>query len=671
MMGNRLMNRYTAMVVALMVLCLLAVSGCARMGSPDGGWYDETPPKVVSSTPEDKGVNVRAKKITINFDEFIKIEDAQNKVIVSPPQIEQAEIKAAGKRIIVELKDTLKDNTTYTVDFSDAITDNNEGNPMGNYTFSFSTGEQIDTLEVSGYCLNAENLEPIKGILVGLYPYDAPDSIFHKEPMIRISRTNGGGRFTIKGIAPGAYRAFALQDADGDYVLSQKSEMLGFSHDKIEPSWKPDTRPDTIWRDSLHILDIKQIGYTHFLPDDITLLCFQEPQTNRSFLKIERNEPNKIGLYFTYGNDTLPRLRGLNFDATNAFVLEPSEKNDTLIYWIADTTLINKDTLDIEMTYLMTDTLGQLVEKVDTISGYAKVPYEKRMKEKQKELEKWQKEQEKKKKDEEPYDSIMPQKMLEVNVNVNGTMDPGQHIYIEVPEPLSRLDTAGIHLYQEIDSAWYNCPHKLQRISTRRYELKVDTQPKMTLSLEMDSAAFESIYGICSDKKKVGIKVKGEEEFSTLAVELSGIPKQWSKSQGAMADTDPTSVCVLLIDGSDKIARQMKADAKGKAEFLYVKPGKYYLRAFVDMNGNDIWDTGCYDEDRQAEPVFYFDEEVECKQKWDVKRKWNLSAKPIYKQKPEKIIKQKPEAAKKQKNLNLERAKKLGKEYLKDKGVNL
>ena len=647
---------------ALYFILLILLASCARMGSPDGGWYDETPPKVIGSTPEDKGTNVRAKKITINFDEYIKIEDAQNKVIVSPPQLEQAEIKAAGKRIIVELKDSLKDNTTYTVDFSDAIADNNEGNPMGNYTFSFSTGDHIDTLEVSGYCLNAENLEPIKGISVGLYPYDAPDSIFRKEPMIRISRTNGGGQFTIKGVAPGAYRVFALQDADGDFVLSQKSEMMGFSRDKIEPTWKPDTRPDTIWRDSLHILDIKRIGYTHFLPDDITLLCFQEPNTNRSFLKIERNEPNKLGLYFTYGSDSLPKLRGLNFDSTDAFVLEASENKDTLLYWIADTTLVNQDTLEIEMTYLMSDSLGQLVEKVDTVTGYAKVSYEKRKKEKQKELEEWQKEQEKKKKEGDPYDSIMPPKMLEVNVSVNGAMEPKQRIFIETPEPLARVNTDGIHLYQEIDSAWYNCPHELQQISARRYELKVDTQPKMTLSLEMDSAAFESIYGLYSDKKKVGIKVKDEDEFSTLLVELNGLPK----------DTDPTTVCVMLVDASDKVAKQMMADASAKAMFRYVRPSKYYLRAFIDANGNGIWDTGCFDEGLQAEDVYYFNEEIECKQKWDVKRQWNLTARPRYKQKPEKIIKQKPEAAKKQRSLNLERAKKLGKEYIKEKGgVNL
>ena len=642
-------------------IIILVAASCARMGSPDGGWYDETPPHVVSSTPADKAANVRAKKITINFDEFIKIEDAQNKVIVSPPQIEQPEIKAAGKRIIVELKDSLKDSTTYTVDFSDAITDNNEGNPMGNYTFSFSTGEHIDTLEVSGYCLNAEDLEPLKGILVGLYPYDTPDSIFRKEPMMRVSRTNSAGRFTIKGVAEGQYRAFALKDADGDYVYGQKSEMIAFSHDKIEPTWKPDTKPDTIWLDSLHIKDILQVGYTHFLPDDVTLTCFAEPLTDRSLLKTERKEPNKIEMYFTYGSDSLPKLRGLNFDSDSAFVLEASPKRDTLIYWIRDTTLINTDTLQMERAYLVTDTLGQLVEHVDTVEVVPKVSYEKRMKDLQKETEKWQKEQEKKKKKGEPYDSIMPLQPLTLRLSAMGGMNPNQRFFIDFVEPIARADTAAVHLYQQIDSLWYNCPHKLVQTSLRQYELIADWQPGMELSLEIDSAAFTNIYGTCSDKIKNGIKVRSKDDFSTLVVELTGLPK----------DARPDSMVVMLVDGSDKIVRHTNADSEAKATFEYVTPNKYYLRAFADANGNGVWDTGCYDEGRQAEQVFYFTEEIECKQKWDVKRQWNLTAKPLFKQKPEKITKQKPETAKKQKSKNIERAKQLGKEYLKDKGVNL
>ena len=223
------------------------------MGNPDGGWFDETPPRVIGATPEDRGTNVTSKKVRIFFDEFIKIDNPTEKVIVSPPQIEMPEIKATGKRIEVELKDTLKPNVTYTIDFSDAITDNNEGNPLGNYTYSFSTGSEIDTMEVSGYVLEAENLEPIKGIQVGLYPADAPDSVFRSQPLLRISRTDSRGYFVIKGIAPGSYRAFALQDADGDYTFSQKSEKIGYSHDVFTPSSKPDTRYDTIWQDTLHI----------------------------------------------------------------------------------------------------------------------------------------------------------------------------------------------------------------------------------------------------------------------------------------------------------------------------------------------------------------------------------------------------------------------------------
>jgi hypothetical protein len=109
----------------------------------------------------------------------------------------------------------------------------------------------------------------------------------------------------------------------------------------------------------------------------------------------------------------------------------------------------------------------------------------------------------------------------------------------------------------------------------------------------------------------------------------------------------------------------------GTAEFYYVTPGTYYFRAFIDLNGNGIWDTGDYDADLQAEPVYYYSRELECKEKWDVTESWNLTAKPRFKQKPQAITKQKPDQAKKLKNRNLERAKELGIEYLKTKGINL
>lgn len=630
---------------------LLVLASCARMGSPDGGWYDDTPPRVVNSSPANQGVNVKAKKITINFSEYIKLDDPQNKVVISPPQLEMPEIKAAGDRIIVELKDSLKANTTYTVDFGDAISDNNEGNPLGNYTFSFSTGDHIDTLEVSGYCLNAKDLEPIKGLMVGLYS-DFEDSLFHKKPMMRVSRTNGSGHFTIKGVAPGAYRCFALQDNDGDLVFGQKSEIIAFNNDSIKPSWKLDARPDTIWLDSLHIKDIVPIRYTHFLPDDITLMCFQEPQTDRYLLKTERNTPERLGMYFTYGSDSLPRLRGLNFDERNAFILEASQKNDTLTYWLADTTLVNKDTLEIEATYLMTDTLGALVSHTDTIAFTAKTSYAKRMKAKQKEFEDWQKEQERKKKHKEPYDSIMPAEPLIMKFSTNNLLDPNQRLYIETPQPLSSCDTTAIHVSVLADSVWNDYPHSFRQVGIRRYEVVADWVMGQEYQVEIDSAAFQSIYGLTTHHIKQKIKVRTEDEFSSLLMELSGVNLK-------------DSIVVQLLDTGDKVVRQTLADADGLAEFPYLKPGNYYVRAYIDKNGNGQWDTGIYDQNLQPEPVYYFHEKVECRQKWEINRQWNLTARPRFKQKPMAITKQKPDKQKQQlKNRNIQRARDMGKEYV-------
>lgn len=229
----------------LTVLAMLVPIACASIGSPEGGPKDTTPPKVIKCLPENQSAHNSRKKVSIYFDEYIKLENANEKVVISPPQMEMPEIKASGKKISVELLDSLKQNTTYTIDFSDAIVDNNEGNPLGLFTYSFSTGETIDTMEVSGTLLEAENLEPIKGLLIGLHRNIA-DSAFTRLPFDRVSRTDSRGRFTIKGVAPGTYRIYALEEADGNFMFNQKSEKIAFDTTCIIPSCAPATRPDTL-----------------------------------------------------------------------------------------------------------------------------------------------------------------------------------------------------------------------------------------------------------------------------------------------------------------------------------------------------------------------------------------------------------------------------------------
>ena len=642
----------------LYIVCLVcAIVSCARMGQPDGGWFDDDPPRIIGSTPADGATGVTTRKITIQFDEYIKMTNANEKVIVSPPQLEMPEIKEAGKKIVVELKDSLKPNMTYTIDFSDAITDNNEGNPLGNYTFTFSTGEQIDTFEVAGNVLDASNLEPVKGIMVGLYN-DLSDSAFKTKPLLRVSRTDGRGRFVIKGVAPGEYRVYALQDADGDYVFNQKSEMVAFSHQTFQPSSKPDVRQDTIWKDTLHIDNIIQVPYIHYYPDDIVLLAFQEIQTERYLLKQpERTEPNRFTLYFSYGNKELPVIKGLNFNEQDAFLLESSAKKDTLTYWLRDTTLVNQDTLRMELSYLMTDSAGVLFTQVDTVDVLPKTSYEKRMKERKKVIEDWEKKQEKQKKRGEPYDSIMPPDPLNVKYNVKQQMDPDYLTTFEMTTPLATCDTSAIHLYTKIDSLWYNTPYEFHRKDStlRTYEFIAEWQPDTEYSLEIDSAAFVDIYGYASVPYKQGIKVHSLDDYATLMMQLSGI--------------NDTTVIVELLDKSDKALKQVRAE-NGNAEFFYMSPGTYYLRAFIDKNGNGKWDTGDYDKDLQAEEVYYYPKSIECKAKFDVTLPWNLKGTPLTLQKPGEITKQKPDKEQqKLRNRNAERARQLGIEYVKKETV--
>ena len=638
----------------LAISCLLLAVGCARMGSPDGGWYDDDPPVVLGSTPADKATGVKTNKINIYFDEYIKLADATQNVIVSPPQLEMPEIQAKGKKIVVELKDTLKPDMTYTIDFSDAISDNNEDNPLGNYTFTFSTGQQTDTLEVSGTVLSAENLDPVPSILVGLYE-DLADSAFRTKPLLRVARTDANGHFVIKGVAEGEYRIYALQDADGNYKFTQKSEMIAFSHETYKPYVKPDMRQDTIWRDTLHIDSIAQVHYMHYYPDDVVLTAFQEKQTDRYLLKTERKDADRINIFFSYGHEQLPIIRGLNFNSDDAFIVETNAKKDSITYWLRDTLLVNQDTLRMDITYQMTDSLGRLVEHTDSaIEILAKTPYEKRVKAQQKEYETWLKQQEKKRKREEPYDSIYPVKPLEPKYNVPQSMDPNRSISIEVPTPPAVLDTAGIHLYTKIDTLWYNASYEFhQRDSLLRYyELLVDWKPGAEYSFEVDSAAIIDIYGKACKSYKQGIKVKALDDYATLFFDISGY-------------TDSAAVVVQLLDKSDKPVAQSKMESDHTAPFYYVAPGIYYARAFVDRNGNGVWDTGDYDADEQAETVYYYSREIETKAKFDITLSWNLTQQPLNQQKPSALVKKKSDKKRQKKNRNVDRAAKLGIQYIK------
>lgn len=614
---------------ALPVVVLVAMLySCASIGRPDGGPIDETPPRFIGSTPAAGALNNKRTKVSLMFDEFIKLEKATEKVVVSPPQIQQPEIKASGKRIQVNLLDSLKPNSTYTIDFSDAIVDNNEGNPLGNFAFTFSTGTQIDTMEVSGTVLDASNLEPIKGILVGLHS-NLNDSAFTKLPFERVARTDSRGRFSIRGVAPGEYRIFGLMDADQNFAFSQKSEMIAFNDSLVIPRMEERTRMDTAWVDSLTYDTIIEKKYMHYLPDDVILRAFKEINYSQYLIKSERLVPQKFSLYFAGKADTLPELKGLNFDEKEAFIIEKNQRNDTIHYWVKDSLLYKQDTLALSLTYLYTDTLNQLVPRTDTLKLVSK----------QKTLTKEEPQKKKKKKKKDDEEEPEPTKFLPVSVSAPSSMDVYGYISLSFEEPIASYDSAAIHLRQKVDTLWKDIPFEFEQdsLNLKKFNLYYDWEPTLEYEFEVDSTAFHGIYGLFTDKIKQGFKVRSEEEYASITFLITG--------------AEPFAF-VELLDAQDKVVRRRRV-VDGYADFYFLNPGKYSARLINDRNGNGEWDTGNYEEGLQPEEVYYYNMILEPKANWDLnKQTWDIHAIPLDKQKLDELKKQKPDEDKKQKNRN-------------------
>lgn len=601
------------------MLLLTVIYSCANIGSPNGGPYDETPPKFVSSTPVPNQINYTGKKIEILFDELIQIEKPSENVIITPPQMELPVIRSAGKKAVIELKDTLKPNTTYTIDFTNSISDNNEKNVFENFSFAFSTGDIIDTLEVSGVLLNAENLEPMPGITIGLHN-NLEDSAFVKLPFVRTSRTNDKGQFTIRNITPGTYHIFALNDVNRDYKFDQPGEDIAFLDSVIVPSFELTTRQDTTWKDSLTIDTIRTVGYTRFFPDNIELRLFKEKFERQYMVKPERPDEKYFTLRFNTKLDTVPVPVPINFtpeDSTWYFV-QQTEGGTAVNYWLADSTVWKQDTLQVQVSYPKSDSLNILRPQTDTVQlVLRRRPAEKK----------------KKKKKDEP-DPIV---FLGMQVDAPSSMDLFDTISVTFNEPVLDINKEMFFLDQKIDTVWNTVDFDFFPDSTNslNYFIRRPWKYGEEYRIEVDSAAIHSLYGKWNDFFTGEFKIKKEDEYGYLYLNINGV--------------DTTAFVELLSSGDAPVRKAKVKD--GGVLFMDLKPDKYYARIVIDTNGNEVWDTGNYIEKRQPEEVYYSPKMYEIMQNWQVEETWNVNSTPLAKQKPLEITKNKPkEATKKKRN---------------------
>ena len=593
---------------------------CANIGNPSGGPIDKTPPIFMRSNPTPNAVNVKDRKIEIFFDEIVTLKDPSTKIIVSPAQTEMPHMSALGRKVTVELVDSLLPNTTYTIDFSNSIQDNNEGNAINNFAFAFSTGSVIDSMRVSGYVLDSRTLEPMQSVVVGLQS-NLADSAFHKEKLQRVALTNDRGQFTIRNVSPGSYHIFALKDLDRDYKFGNPTEDIAFLDSIIVPSIGSREAADTVYNDLNEIDTIMRATRPAYFPNDILLSMFNEDRKSQYLANNLRVDSTRISLTFAAASDTLPSLSivGRNDVPDQWYTLERSQTNDTLTYWIRPPHLVSADTLMVATTYLRTDTTSNLSWGTDTLKFT------------------FQRQKAKKKKKNEETDSLEQIRFMELHPLANGTQEVYAPLLLQTGTPIERYSREAFHLQRKLQNDTTFYPAEIKSIalrdstlSRRDLMLKVDWEPGAAYTLAVDSLAMTDIYGLQTKPLKVDFNVRKMEEYGNIVFNIPAVRD---------------SAIVELLDGTDKVVLHTPVKSH-RAELLNLLPGKYYARLFIDRNGNGKYDTGNYDMHLQPEETVYYPGAINLKKNWDVEQTWDIYATPIDKQKSEAIKKNKPERKK-------------------------
>lgn len=614
------MNNSKSLYYIFIIIAAAVMYSCANIGNPSGGPIDKTPPIFMRSNPTPNAVNVKDRKIEIFFDEIVTLKDPSTKIIVSPAQTEMPRMSALGRKVTVELVDSLLPNTTYTIDFSNSIQDNNEGNAIDNFAFAFSTGSVIDSMRVSGYVLDSRTLEPMQSVVVGLQS-NLADSAFHKEKLQRVALTNDRGQFTIRNVSPGSYHIFALKDLDRDYKFGNPTEDIAFLDSIIVPSIGSREAADTVYNDLNEIDTIMRATRPAYFPNDILLSMFNEDRKSQYLANNLRVDSTRISLTFAAASDTMPSLSivGRNDVPDQWYTLERSQTNDTLTYWIRPPHLVSADTLMVATTYLRTDTASNLSWGTDTLKFT------------------FQRQKAKKKKKNEETDSLEQIRFMELHPLANGTQEVYAPLLLQTSTPIERYSREAFHLQRKLQNDTTFYPAEIKSIalrdstlSRRDLMLKVDWEPGAAYTLAVDSLAMTDIYGLQTKPLKVDFNVRKMEEYGNIVFNIPAVRD---------------SAIVELLDGTEKIV--LRAPVKShRAELLNLLPGKYYARLFIDRNGNGKYDTGNYDMHLQPEETVYYPGAINLKKNWDVEQTWDIYATPIDKQKPEAIKKNKPERKK-------------------------
>ena len=543
---------------------MLSFMRCANVVTPSGGPKDIVPPVVLQAIPENQSTNFQDKEIHITFDEYVTLNNPNSNIFISPPLENNPEYKLSGKSLIIKFKEPLKPDATYSISFGEAIKDLHEGNIFKDYSYVFSTGENIDTLTLEGKLLQSVDHKPSADFYVMLYCNDtiSLDSLPYISKPYYATKSDKEGKFKLSGLKDSDYLIFALKDENSNLRFDLPNESIAFLDSLVKPIHNAQF---IIHNDSLkqEVKKTEPLVLYSFLEEDSIQKLFKKEVPEEGLLRfvfrypaqnvkidVLESLPDTFNIFPTYS---------MNYDTINWYF---TPNKDSLLFTINYDTLINDTTL---ISLKLRKSMGKKVKQ-----------------------------------------DVVP-KSLDFKTNVNGgKLKPEQNLVLTFKEPITDVVMR--------DTCWYivgqdtiiNDLHfeKLDSFGLK-YKLVATFEPLQSYKIIIPDSVFFSFKGVTNDTTEFSFKIPALSEYGNIFVTVE-VPENIPQ------------ILVELLDERDNFVDKHIVTSTSKLAFKYLSPRKYKLRATLDKDGNGRWSPGDYGKKQLPEAVYYHKDVFDVKANWDI-----------------------------------------------------
>ena len=558
-------------------LAALTLSRCANVVTPSGGPKDQKTPVVLDASPKNNSTDFKGKTIHLTFDEFVTLNNPSKNVLISPPMSKKPSYRTSGKSLIIKFEEPLKSNTTYSINFGDAIKDLHEGNVFSGYVFNFSTGNNIDSLSLLGKITSASTLQPVESLLVGLYSDDNDTVTFDSLPYLvkpaYITTTNKKGEFEFSGLADNEYLIFALNDNNSNLIYDLPTEEIAFSPSLVKPYYIEKqiltTQTDSIApQDS--IIEEPKVEYPSY-----ELFSFIQEDSIQKLFKKELVEDGLLRFAFRYPAQDVDIHVLEELPDTFNIVSVYSTRKDTVLWYFTP----NKDSLWISINdgVNISDTTHYSLKPRKSVS---------RRKRKQ--------------------EAVVAKPLVVKNNLKSNKLKPEQPLILSFNEPVTRFNMPDSTVFIDSKDTLYNCIG-FEKLDSSGFKYKIIStfKPENKYQIIIPDSVFFGVRNATNDTIKLNFGIREESEFGNIYITVD-VPE------------DVPQVIVELQTEQGKTIGTQIIKATQELAFMYLEPGKYKLKAILDLDTNGVWSPGNFGKRLQPEKIVFYDGTLEVRANWDI-----------------------------------------------------